>query len=193
MLVLASASPRRAEILRNAGLDFKILPAASEINPDPELPPEIYASESAVNKARAVAALCGGDDTVLAADTVVCLDGIIGKPKDAKDAFAILKRLSGRTHSVVTGYAVMRGGKTVTGYEKTQVTFRELSDGEIEEYIATGEPMDKAGAYGIQGLAGAFVEKVEGDMNNVIGLPDRAVAVALHIERNGAGDIPDRR
>lgn len=175
MLVLASASPRRSELLRRAGLNFKIMPAGTEINPDPGLAPERYAVESAENKARAVAALCGTDDVVLAADTVVYYDGIIGKPRDEDDAFAILRRLSGNTHSVITGYAVLWGDRSVLNFERTYVTFRELSDIEILDYIKSGEPMDKAGAYGIQGLAGAFVEKVEGDLHNVVGLPDKAV------------------
>ncbi len=175
MLVLASASPRRADILRLAGLDFKTLPAKEEINPDPSLPPDIYATESALAKARAVLPLCGADDTVLAADTVVYLGGIIGKPADEADAFSILSRLSGATHSVVTGYAVVGNGLSTAGAETTLVTFRELSEDEIAGYIATGEPMDKAGAYGIQGLAGAFVKAVEGDLYNVVGLPRRAV------------------
>lgn len=183
MLVLASASPRRAEILRRAGLDFKILPAGAEINPDPGLPPETYAVESAVNKARAVAAFCGEDDVILAADTVVYLDGIIGKPRDENEAFAILRRLSGKTHCVVTGFAVLRGNKSVSDFERTRVTFRDLSDAEILDYIKSGEPMDKAGAYGIQGLAGAFVKNVDGDLNNVVGLPDRAVKTAVETIR----------
>lgn len=175
MLILASASPRRADILSNAGLCFRVRPAAEEINPPHDLPPERYAVESALNKALSVAHDCSPEDTVLAADTVVCLDGIIGKPVDEADAFRILRRLSGRTHSVVTGYAILRGGETFTGSERTSVTFRTLSDAEIYGYIATGEPMDKAGAYGIQGGAGAFVERVDGDMLNVIGLPSCAV------------------
>ena len=175
MLILASASPRRADILRRAGLDFRVMPAADEINPSPDLPPERYAAESALNKALSVAARCTPDDVVLAADTVVYLDGIMGKPKDDGDAFDMLKSLSGRTHSVVTGYAVLHNGETFTGYERTLVTFKELSDGEIAAYIATGEPSDKAGAYAIQGGAGAFVEKTEGDTLNVIGLPTCAV------------------
>ena len=175
MLVLASASPRRAEILRRAGLEFKILPAGAEINPDPGLPPETYAVE--------IAAFCGEDDVILAADTVVYLDGIIGKPRDENEAFAILRRLSGKTHCVVTGFAVLRGNKSVSDFERTRVTFRDLSDAEILDYIKSGEPMDKAGAYGIQGLAGAFVKNVDGDLNNVVGLPDRAVKTAVETIR----------
>ncbi len=172
-IVLASASPRRRELLTMLGLkDFKIIPAQGK----EVLATGMTAGEAvcsiALAKAEEVSKLCHDDDTVIAADTVVSLDGeILGKPADEKDAFNMLKRLSGRPHNVYTGITVMRGKTAITQYQRTMVVFRELTEREINAYIATGEPMDKAGAYGAQGIGSLFVESIEGDFFNVMGLP----------------------
>ncbi|MBP5657154.1 MAG: septum formation protein Maf, partial [Clostridia bacterium] len=172
MLVLASASPRRRELLKLTGLHFAVRPAKDEINPPQTLPPAEYAVASALYKAREVASVCGKNDIILGADTVVYLQGeIFGKPHCAEDARRMLETLSGRTHYVCTGYAVIKGGAEYTGCAVTEVEFRALSPKEIESYIATGEPMDKAGAYGIQGRASVFVKRINGDYFNVVGLP----------------------
>ncbi len=179
MLVLASASPRRAEIMRLMGLDFAVCPASAEKNPSPELGPGEYTSESALYKAMDVAPRFGPEDTVIGADTVVEIGGLIlGKPAGAGDAFRMLKLLSGRIHRVYTGFALIRGSETVTGHELTEVSFRDLSDAEIREYVATGEPMDKAGAYGIQGRGCVLVSGIAGDYFNVMGFP----ACRIHTE-----------
>ena len=170
-LVLASASPRRRELLSHFTSDFILDPAEG-----PEMPPEGASPEDTVialsaAKARQTAARHPGD-IVIGADTVVELDGIIlGKPADGADAFRMLRALSGREHRVYTGVTLIRDGTVLSQAEMTRVFFRELTDREIGAYIASGEPMDKAGAYGYQGLAGLFVERIEGDFFNVVGLP----------------------
>lgn len=172
-IILASASPRRRELLTMLGLrDFKIIPAkGDEILPAGVAPGDAAAAVSR-KKAEEVAELCKVDDVVIAADTIVSLDSeILGKPADKEDARRMLSRLSGRTHTVYTGVTVIRGGETVSGYERTDVRFRELEDREIRAYIDTGEPMDKAGAYGAQGIGSLFVEGIDGDFFNVMGLP----------------------
>lgn len=180
MLVLASASPRRKMLLENAGLDFIVFPAQKEINPDRFIPPEEYAVESAYGKALEVSAKFGENDIVLAADTIVYFGGeIIGKPKDKSDAYNILKRLSGNTHSVFTGYVLIKGGRVIKGCEVTSVTFRVIEDEEILAYICSGEPMDKAGAYGVQGKGCVFVSRIDGDFYNVMGLPICSVYRAI--------------
>ena len=170
MLILASQSPRRAEILRAAGIDFEVRPAGV---PEVRLPHEgaaAYVRRLAREKAGAVQ--CGAADIVLAADTVVVVDGeVLEKPADAGDAARMLRLLSGREHQVVTGYCI----DGVVGVEVTTVRFVELADDEIADYIASGEPMDKAGAYAIQGLASKFIDRIEGDYFNVVGLPVAAV------------------
>ncbi len=151
----------------------RVLPAAGEERADPSLPPDELVKALSRRKAEEVAARCAGtDDAVVGADTVVVLDGeVLGKPRDAGDARRMLRALSGRSHTVFTGVTVIRGGTTLSHAERTEVFFRPLSDGEIDRYIATGEPMDKAGAYGAQGLASLFVERLDGDFFNVMGLP----------------------
>jgi len=172
MLILASASPRRKTLLENSGLDFIIYPAEREINPVGSLSPEEYAVESAYAKALEVAAKFDTTNIVLGADTIVYLDGeIIGKPKDKADAYGMLKKLSGNTHRVYTGYALVKDGKITKGCEVTKVTFRVLEDDEIYAYIDSGEPMDKAGAYGVQERGCVFVKAIDGDFYNVMGLP----------------------
>lgn len=171
MIVLASASPRRRELLASLGLAFDIQPAEG-----PENTPETGDAGEAVRrialgKARAVAAL-RPEDMVIGADTVVELDGrILGKPADEAEACAMLRSLSGRTHRVYTGVAVIAGGRERTEAAVTHVRFRTLSEREIAAYVAGGEPMDKAGAYAAQGKAALFVEGIDGDYFNVVGLP----------------------
>ena len=149
-----------------------------------DVPPHIYVQELALIKAAAVArkVLERKDALIISADTIVVSGGrILGKPSDEADAFAMLKMLSGKTHSVYTGYCVMsiKDAYTVCGRERTEVTFRELTDERIRGYIATGEPMDKAGAYGIQGMGAMLVKGIEGDFFNVVGLPVGALAETL--------------
>ena len=136
--------------------------------------------KNALSKAKEAASEFGKGDIVLGADTIVYLDGeIIGKPADRKKAFEILKRLSGNTHKVYTGFALIKGEREVTGFEVTDVTFRRLDDEEIKTYIETGEPMDKAGAYGVQEKGSLFVSRIEGDFYNVVGLPLCRVYTAM--------------
>jgi len=180
-IILASASPRRHELLKMIGIDnFTVIPDTSEEKISPGLTPEQTVCEIAHHKAKNISHLCQKDDIIIAADTLVYLDAVpIGKPKDEADAAAILRRLSGRRHSVYTGIALLRGSKYVTSAQQTDVFFRELSDEEISAYIKTGEPMDKAGAYGAQGRAAIFVERIEGDFFNVMGLPLCKLSVML--------------
>ena len=167
-LILASASPRRRELLAMLGLDFEVMPAPSEEEPDLSLPTDEAIAAVAAAKARSVTSPL----PVLAADTVVCIDGrILGKPHGEDEAYDMLRALSGRRHEVYTGVAVSFGGRMLRACQKTSVFFRELSDAEIRSYIATGEPMDKAGAYGAQGLGALFIDRIDGDFFNVMGLP----------------------
>jgi septum formation protein len=167
-LILASASPRRARLMTEAGYRFRVW--ATHANEDvPEgMPPALAAVELGVRKAMAVES----GAWVLAADTVIDLDGhIVGKPTGREDARRILASLSGRAHWVCTGVALRRGADVRTGLAQTKVTIRALSPREIEDYVATGEPLDKAGAYGIQGGAAGFVARVDGALDTVVGLP----------------------
>lgn len=171
MLILASASPRRARLLTEAGYRFEVRASHADERVAPGTSPAEAAVALAVRKAQAVDA--PGDAWVLAADTLLDLDGdILGKPADPADARRILGRLSGRGHGVLTGVALRtpRGG-LLTGLAQTRVTFRGLSREEIDAYVSTGEPLDKAGAYAIQGGAARFVADVQGPMDNVVGLP----------------------
>ena len=171
--ILASASPRRRELMEMLGASLlRILPAQGEEHPVPGMSGADTAAMLSRAKCLEVAAQCGGEDVVIAADTVVWLDGeIFGKPRDHDDAVRMLSALSGREHTVYTGVTVALGERTLTETEATQVRFRPLAPEEIEAYIATGEPMDKAGAYGAQGRAALFVEGITGDFFNVMGLP----------------------
>ncbi len=171
--ILASKSPRRRELLQQIGLtEFEIRPAQGEETRDPALSPAQLVEQLSLQKAHEVAALCSPEDTILAADTIVVLDDVIlGKPADAEDARRMLTALSGRQHQVLSGVTVQRGGTVLTAHEVTQVFFRPMTQEEINWYISTGEPMDKAGAYGIQGLAARFIPRIEGDYSNVVGLP----------------------
>ena len=172
-IVLASGSPRRKELLEMLGIeDMKIIPAkGEEIPPEGAGPAELVAA-LATAKGREVAAQCAADDVIIAADTIVVCDGrIMGKPRSENDAFSMLRRLSGREHQVMTGLTVAQGDNTETVTVTTTLRFRPLSDTEIRNYIATGEPMDKAGAYGVQSLGALLVERIDGDFYNVMGLP----------------------
>lgn len=171
-IVLASGSPRRRELLNTIGLeDFDICPAIGEEKADASLPPGGLVKALSLAKAREVFE-AHRDCTVIAADTIVWADGrVFGKPHSEEDAFNMLRTLSGTSHEVYTGVSVIKGDTVLSEAECTEVFFRELSDDEIREYIATGEPMDKAGAYGIQGRASLLVEKINGDYFNVVGLP----------------------
>lgn len=170
-LILASRSPRRRELLGRMGLEFTVV--TPQIDEDAFTAPDPAALVSLLSreKAMAVAGTCP-EALVIAADTVVVLDGaVLGKPRDQAEAQEMLAALSGRSHAVYTGVTVCRGGRAVTGAERTEVTFRALTPEEIRRYVATGEPMDKAGAYGIQGLGSLLVEGIRGDYFNVVGLP----------------------
>lgn len=171
MIVLASASPRRRDLLTLVSPDFWIVPAKGEEQADPSLTPADYVQTLAKDKAEEVSAMFP-DETIIGADTVVSIDGeILGKPHDETDAWHMLGLLSGRTHSVFTGVAVISDGNLTTFAEETRVTFFPLDDREIARYIASGEPFDKAGAYGIQGAGALLVKGIEGDYYNVMGLP----------------------
>ncbi len=172
-LILASSSPRRADILRRANVSFEIkVPPNLNENSSSSHPPEHVLSLSRL-KASSVASQFK-EGIILGADTIVVLDGrILGKPKDKKEAFAILKKLSGRKHYVYTGVTLMnkQNGKVISDYDSTQVTFNRLDENQILSYVETAEPMDKAGAYGIQGMGSFLVQSIQGSLNNVIGLP----------------------
>lgn len=171
-IILASKSPRRQELLKLLGVDFTIHTADIDETMDPDLPPEQEVARVGAEKAKAVAASCGTDDIIIAADTIVVIDGqILGKPKSTADAVRMLNLLSGRRHEVMTGLTVLHGGSIQSRVVRTGIEFRTLSDREIDAYVATGEPMDKAGAYGIQGRASIFVRHLDGDYFCVMGLP----------------------
>ena len=173
-LVLASASPRRKLLLEQLGLTFEICPSAVAEEIDPALAPEQLAEQLALQKAQAVVAAYA-DCVVLGADTIVVDDkGMLGKPKDDADAYAMLARLSGQVHRVITGVAVIFTGfppLTLVRHETTNVKITPLTDDDIRWYLRTKEPLDKAGAYGIQGKGSILVEWIQGCYNNVVGLP----------------------
>jgi septum formation protein len=195
MLVLASASPRRRQLLTQAGFQFEVRPAHIPEDPRPGEDPIVYVTRLAREKAQVVfdqIASGAANETdgpgamdlerlaVLGADTTVTFDGqILGKPEDREDAARILRMLSGRSHRVITGVALVTHQAVEVAAEVTAVQFLTLSDSEIEAYIATGEPMDKAGAYGIQGLAAKWIPRVQGCYFNVMGLPLALVATML--------------
>ena len=184
-IVLASASPRRRELLERIGVtDFLVrVPEVEEFFPEGLTPPQVveYISRE---KAEAVAALCGSEDIVITADTMVFLDQArLGKPRDEAQALKMLTSLQGRRHTVCTGVTVRRGNQSLTESESTDVFFRPASQAELRSYIATGEPMDKAGAYGVQGRGALLVERLEGDFFNVMGLP--VLRLSRMLERFG--------
>jgi septum formation protein len=206
MLVLASASPRRQELLRNAGISFTVQPADIDETPRGGESPRDYAERLASEKAIAVWRL-HPEAMVLGADTIVVVgETILGKPADPEDAERMLRLLSGRVHRVITGVCIVEAQLPVASTsaqspagsrenpriasETTLVTMNELSDDEIRDYIATGEPMDKAGAYAIQGMASRWIPRIEGDYSNVVGLP---VALVWRMLREGKGGENDER
>lgn len=171
-VILASQSPRRKQLLEMLGMEFTVIPAkGEEVVPVGVGPMETVRALSR-QKAAAVAANAKDDDIIIAADTIVWYENmVLGKPRDEQEAARMLSALSGNVHQVYTGVTVRQGDKVLSAAECTDVRFRKLSGKEIDAYIATGEPMDKAGAYGIQGVACLFVEGIEGDFFNVMGLP----------------------
>ena len=193
MLILASASPRRHELLKQAGMDFKI--AAASLNEDllPDEAAAAYVQRLAEEKAQAIWNAHKASDTpedplvVLGADTCVVSEGnVLGKPADAAEGRRMLHLLSGRTHAVLTGLAAVSAARTVRDVEITQVTFNQLTDAEIAQYIAGGEPLDKAGAYAIQGYAARWIPRIEGCYFNVVGLPiARTIALIAEAQTPG--------
>lgn len=179
-IILASGSPRRKELLTQMGLVFRVLCSDVDETVDQTLPPEEQVRLISRRKADAVAKLAGPEDLIVAADTVVALEGsVMGKPHSREEAIEMLTCLSGKTHEVYTGFTLRQGERVVTQVECTAVTFRDLTGEEIEAYVNTGEPMDKAGAYGIQGLGSMLVSGIRGDYFNVMGLPVCALGQAL--------------
>ena len=176
-LILASASPRRREILESADFEFSVIsPECEEVKGG--MPPADLTVEN--SKRKAAAALETATGVIICADTVVSLDGnILGKPRDIEDAKAMIRSLSGRDHSVITGYTVTDGVTTVSGYVETAVTMRHIFEDEIQAYVDRKMPLDKAGAYGIQEAAGMFVSEIKGDYYNVVGLPLCEIAKIL--------------
>ncbi len=169
-MILASASPRRQELLTRLGLPFRVVVPNVDESALTAEDPAVLVTDLAEAKARAVAA--EDRSLVLAADTVVVLNGqVLGKPKDEAEAAAMLRALGGRSHLVYTGLCLIRGKQCRRGYEKTVVRMRSLSEADIAAYVLSGEPMDKAGSYGIQGLGALFVSGIEGDFYTVMGLP----------------------
>ena len=177
-LILASASPRRKELLGLYGIPFTVRAADIDETMDPDKPP--FDEVARLSREKALAVPREPEDVVVAADTIVVCDGIVlGKPRDEAQAIEMLSLLSGRAHQVMTGCTVLRGQKDETFTEVTDIHFRPLSPGEIRRYVATGEPMDKAGAYSIQGGAALFCQRMEGDYYNVMGLPVCALGQVL--------------
>ena len=190
MLVLASASPRRQELLRNAGISFDVQPAGIPEDPLPGEAAKDCAERLAREKALAVASQ-RPNDVVLGADTVVVIGGqhdgqLLGKPTDAADAARMLRLLSGREHRVITGVCLVVSGVSSVSSATTVVTVNELTEKDIADYIASGEPMDKAGAYAVQGIASRWIPRIEGDYSNVVGLP---VALVFRMLREHACEI----
>jgi len=170
-VILASASPRRQELLKRLYSEFEVFPAEIDESLPEDIGPEFAPMFLSAQKAESVATKFP-DDLVIAADTVVVCDGVIlGKPKDREDAEKMLRFLSGKTHKVITGCCILKGDKTTTFSEESYVSFYPLSDREIKEYVDSGEAFGKAGAYAIQGLGSLLVMKIEGDFYNIVGLP----------------------
>jgi len=171
-IVLASNSPRRKELLAQIGVEFEIIPSKFE-ELFVEMAPQQLVEHFAYMKAADVAAAVQGEALIIGSDTIVCLDEIMGKPRDKEAAFNMLKKLSGKQHLVMSGLSIINAasGESITSHEITKVRMKELDIDEINAYIATGEPMDKAGAYAIQGMGSLLVEGIEGDYFNVVGLP----------------------
>ena len=171
--ILASNSPRRQEIFRKLNIEFEVITSDIEEIIDNNIPPYRLACDLAYQKASSIITHIQGDAIIIAADTIVYNNGVFGKPHNHQAAYEMIKSLSGKTHEVITGLAIIdtNTNKEVKEYEITKVHFRKIEDEEIYKYIATGEPMDKAGGYGIQGKASLFIRKIDGDYYNVVGLP----------------------
>lgn len=176
-LILASASPRRAELLTAAGYTFDVIPADVDETPHDDETPELYTQRVARDKARHIAASHAAPGVVvLAADTEVVIEGrVLGKPSDAADAARMLRLLAGRVHEVLTAVVVMAGGRESGLVDRTAVRFTAMTETEIGWYVESGEPMGKAGAYGIQGRGARFIDRIEGSWSTVVGLPVHAV------------------
>jgi len=180
MIILASSSPRRAKLLKDAGIEFVVEPSDIEEVIDEHLEPKDIVIDLAKQKAQAVS-LKHPDDIVIAADTIVVFNHeILGKPKDEAHAYEMLKMLSSEQHQVYTGVAIQKGKKINSFYTRADVLMKQLSDLEIKEYIQTKEPLDKAGAYGIQGLGSKLVERYQGDFFTIVGLPLKDVIANLN-------------
>jgi septum formation protein len=195
MLILASASPRRRELMTQAGLEFTVEPADIDETALPNEPAAAYVERLAIEKAQAVYRLHASSSeapVVLAADTCVVLDDLLlGKPATGSEAIRMLTLLSGRTHAVMTGIAAVSSLRTVADVEITQVTFNLITETEIEDYVRSGEPLDKAGAYAIQGFAARWIPRIEGDYSNVVGLPiARVVRLLAQATVPSAENIP---
>lgn len=194
MLILASKSPRRSDLLKQAEYPFRVVVSDAEELKDSTLGPTELVKQNALLKAQAVADMVGSVPAVLGADTVVSLDGeIFGKPQDEADAVRMLQALSGREHTVSTGIALIYKEKVFSAAAETKVFFEKLSPEDIRRYVATGEPMGKAGAYAVQGQAAVFISRVEGSFSNVVGLPlclvtetARRAGVDLYGKNDGA-------
>lgn len=193
LLILASGSPRRRELLSLLNLPFEVRPSDADESTPEDWKPEKIVTELALRKARAVIGTEMPENAiVIGSDTIVVLDGqVLGKPANAEEAAGMLRRLSGRQHDVYTGLACIgvpeQPARTLSGYRSASVTMRAISDSEIAAYIATGEPMDKAGSYAVQGLGAVFVERIEGDYHAIVGLP---VALLYHmLARLGANAL----
>ena len=185
-LILASASPRRRDLLQNLGLTFDIIPADIDETPLPDESPDALVSRLSTQKAAAIATQ-NSSALVIAADTVVTLDGdVLGKPKDSAENKRFTERLSGRTHRVYTGHAAQRGEEVAACVISTEVRFRDLSEREVEWYVSTGEGMDKAGGYAIQGYGAALVSEIHGCYFNVVGL---SVANLLELTKRLGVDL----
>lgn len=192
-IILASQSPRRKELLEKHGISFRVFVTdADETVTEPMTPAELVAELSCRKAKSGAREFLGQNVLVIAADTVVALENeIFGKPKDSEDAFFMLSKLSGKAHSVFTGVTLASVKKEQVSYHKvvceTKVYFESLTETEIRDYIATGEPFDKAGSYAIQGIAAKFVEKIEGDFDNVVGLPVREILPLILEKSKGSG------
>ena len=185
-IALVSSSPRRREILELVGFKYRVV----KVSAKEELYsiPELTAVKNAETKVLAAKEQIEENEVGLAADTIVVLEGkILGKPSNPEEAVEYLKKHSGRWHRVITGFALLIGGRLVSGYEEALVKFKRLTLPEIEWYVSTGEPMDKAGAYGIQGIGALFIERIEGDFFTVMGLPVSRIYDILDLELNSGG------
>lgn len=179
-LVLASQSPRRRELLLKMGYSFEVVVSQYEEVIDPKWSVEDVPQNLALHKAKEVYNRIPGENIVIGCDTIVTIDDeILGKPKDREDALRMLKKLAGREHRVISGLCVITPKKTCLTKEISYVKFKRMSESDIEDYVSTGEPMDKAGGYGIQGIACKYIEGYRGSYNNIVGLPTEALTEIL--------------